>query len=104
MPGRAKGDLRGNNKDRRRRKEWMLETFGDGTTAPCHWCDAPLNYEAMTVDRHPVCGHDGGRYTRGNVVPACAACNFGRCSKCIKDDASHWRQTEWFETTARSRR
>lgn len=92
MPGRESGDLRGNNKDRRRRKEWMLSHFGDGTITPCYHCGVQLDYKSMTVDRFPVCGHDRGRYTRDNVVPACETCNYGRCSKCIDVDASCHRQ------------
>ena len=98
MPGRLKGDLRGSNKNRRARKHFLLTTFGDGVTCPCRWCGERLDYKTLTADRYPLCGHAGGRYTRDNVVPACANCNFGRCSKCIDDNASHWRQTAWFES------
>lgn len=33
------------------------------------------------VDRFPICGHDGGRYVRGNIVPSCPSCNAKRCGK-----------------------
>jgi hypothetical protein len=32
------------------------------------------------IDRIPVCGHDGGRYLRTNVAPACRDCNQARCT------------------------
>lgn len=73
-------DKRGNNKDRARRKQWLLETFGDGESCACRWCGERLTFETITADRFPLCGHDGGRYTRDNVVPSCGPCNFGRCS------------------------
>jgi hypothetical protein len=79
------GDGRGSAADRRARKAWLLSPVagfgGDGLTVPCRWCGARLGLGALTVDRWPKCGHDGGRYARGNVVPACAACNFSRCNR-----------------------
>lgn len=80
VSGRPEGDRRGNNEDRKRRRTWMLLKFGNGVNAPCHWCRKPLDFETLTVDRHPKQGRDGGRYTRDNIVPACGTCNFGRRS------------------------
>lgn len=70
-------DLRGNSKDRKRRKEWMLEEFGDGTTCVCSFpdCDEVLTFDTITADRYPLSGKEGGRYVRGNIRPACGACN-----------------------------
>jgi hypothetical protein len=70
-------DQRGNSKDRKRRKEWLLETFGDGTMAPCSFedCDTMLTFETVTADRFPLSGKEGGRYIRGNIRPACGHCN-----------------------------
>lgn len=75
-------DLRGSSYGRRARKLWLLARFGDGAMAPCAWCGRLLDYGSMEVDRFPVCGHDGGRYTRDNVVPACSSCNGTRCAAC----------------------
>lgn len=75
---RASGgpDQRGNSKDRKRRKEWLLEEFGDGTTCLCAFdCGEVLTFETVTADRHPIAGKQGGRYIRGNIRPACARCN-----------------------------
>lgn len=69
-------DQRGNNEDRRRRRQWLLDTFGDGTTAPCFSCGTRLGSETLTVDRI-VPGALGGRYTRDNIRPACHKCNVG---------------------------
>lgn len=66
---------RGNAEDRRRRKVYLLNTWGDGFTAPCVFCKAPLTFSTMTVDRFPIPGHKGGRYTRDNIRPACLSCN-----------------------------
>lgn len=89
---RSKGgpDLRGNSKDRKRRKEWMLTEFGDGTSAPCAFCGGSLTYETITADRHPIPGCKGGRYIRGNIRPACSDCNSedgGRLGAAIKAHA-----------------
>ena len=69
-------DLRGNNAARKRRKEWLLETFGDGTTCECAFeCGTTLTFETVTADRYPLSGREGGRYIRSNIRPACLACN-----------------------------
>jgi hypothetical protein len=73
-------DPRGNTHDRRVRRDWLLSAQagfgGNGRTVPCFHCGKKLR--KPTVDRFPICGHDGGRYTRDNIVPACTRCNFGR--------------------------
>lgn len=68
------GELRGNSYDRRRRKVWLLKTFGTGRSCLCHWCRKRLRFETLTVDRL-VPGEAGGRYVRRNIVPACLKCN-----------------------------
>lgn len=40
----------------------------------CHYCGRQVGAAALTMD-HVVPVARGGRSTRGNVVPACAACN-----------------------------
>lgn len=73
--GRKGGDDRGSAEDRRRRKLYLLNTWGDGFTAPCAFCKTELTFSTMTVDRFPIPGHKGGRYTRDNIRPACLSCN-----------------------------
>jgi hypothetical protein len=68
-------DKRGNVEDRRRRKLYLLNTYGDGFTVPCAFCKEPLMFSTLTVDRFPVPGRLGGRYTRDNIRPACLSCN-----------------------------
>lgn len=63
--GRRKANLR----------VWTLETYGDGTTAPCEGCGALLDDETLTLDRFPIPGKYDGTYRRGNVRPMCALCN-----------------------------
>ena len=77
-------DVRGSSEDRRRRREWMLSPEagfgGNGKTVPCNWCGRRLR--KFDIDRSPICGHDGGRYTRDNIVPSCRSCNINRCEGC----------------------
>lgn len=73
-------DPRGNTHDRRVRVDWLMSPKagfgGTGKTVPCFHCGKRLR--KPTVDRFPICGHRGGTYVRGNIVPACARCNFRR--------------------------
>lgn len=76
--GTSNTNDRGSALTRRRRKLWLLTEFGDGEWALCAFgCGTFVNFETITVDRWPVLGIDGGRYVRGNIRPACAACNYG---------------------------
>jgi 5-methylcytosine-specific restriction endonuclease McrA len=78
--GTTNRNQRGNTADRRARRQWLLDTFGDGTTAPCmiKWdghCQKVVDETTLTVDRHPVPGIDGGTYAYDNIRPACGPCN-----------------------------
>lgn len=74
--GTSNKNVTGNVYDRRRRKQWLLDTFGDGIKAPCSFgCGTELDFTTMTVDRFPVPGCEGGKYIRSNIRPACAKCN-----------------------------
>lgn len=73
---------RGSAEARRRRKRWLLATFDvdlGPELARCSFdeCDEILDFESITVDRFPVRGADGGRYTRDNIRPACSTHNCG---------------------------
>ena len=83
MAKRIGGELRGNSSDRRRRKIYLINTFGNGKNVPCFHCGRKLSYDTMEVDRHPVCGHNGGRYVKENVVPACNECNIQKCNMAV---------------------
>lgn len=72
--GTTNGNARGSAADRRRRRAWLLETFGDGVHAPCYRCGLELDDSTVTVDR-VVPGCRGGTYRRGNIRPACGPCN-----------------------------
>jgi len=67
------GNHRGNSYDRARRRQYLLDTFGDGTTAKCSHCSETLTNDTITVDRI-VPGRDGGRYVRENIQPSCFPC------------------------------
>lgn len=91
--GTTNRDDRGNVHDRRRRREWLVETFradvdtltvasqhtlplGSGVPAcRCYRCGLLLTVETVTVDRR-VPGCEGGTYwDKGNLRPACGTCN-----------------------------
>jgi hypothetical protein len=70
-------DWRGNSYDRRRRKNWLLKTYGDGTHVKCVHCGKNLTYETLTVDRKDPLG----RYTYTNIQPSCLHDNTSRGRK-----------------------
>lgn len=72
--GTTNRNARGNTTDRARRRAWLLQTYGDGTTCRCHHCMITLTDKTITVDRI-VPGVLGGRYVRDNIRPACGTCN-----------------------------
>jgi hypothetical protein len=77
--GTTNRNQRGGVADRRARRVWLVETFGDGLTVACAFgCGRMLTVDTVTVDRYPLAGVDGGRYVRGNIRPACAICNYAR--------------------------
>jgi hypothetical protein len=77
--GTTNRNARGGSDDRRVRRLWLVETFGDGLTVACAFgCGRRLTVDTVTVDRYPVAGVDGGTYARGNIRPACAMCNYAR--------------------------
>lgn len=72
--GTSNGNSSGSSYSRRRRKAWLLETFGDGYTAPCFFCEIEVDWHTLTVDRI-IPGARGGTYCRSNIRPACGPCN-----------------------------
>ena len=75
--GTTNRNVRGSSHARRNRRQWLLDTFGDGKTVRCAFagCGAVLDAETLTVDRHPIPGCQGGTYARKNIRPACQPCN-----------------------------
>lgn len=74
MATRPGGEKRGNSRDRRARKFWMLATWGNGISCPCIHCQTLLTYETVEADRIVP----GGSYRRENVQPSCRHCNASR--------------------------
>lgn len=99
--GTTNGNARGGSDDRRRRREWLVQTFradydviqiedqfrtGEFVTIPvevnggglpacrCYRCGKLLTADTLTVDRI-VPGCQGGTYARNNIRPACGTCN-----------------------------
>jgi hypothetical protein len=73
--GTTNRNVRGSSTDRRRRREWLVQTYGSNGRVLC-WrgCGAWLTVDTLTVDRL-VPGCRGGTYRRENIRPACAPCN-----------------------------
>lgn len=98
--GTTNGNARGGSDDRRRRREWLVQTYradvdvavlewahsgslpvpvlpgteGAQPACRCYRCGALLTADTLTVDRI-VPGCRGGTYRRENIRPACGTCN-----------------------------
>ena len=72
--GTSNTNVRGSAEARRRRKNYLLVTFGDGITVQCSHCPEVLTFVTLTVDRI-VPGARGGTYERRNIRPSCGPCN-----------------------------
>jgi hypothetical protein len=76
--GTSNGNSRGGSDDRARRRQYLVDTFGDGIVVDCALalpgCAGYLTVDTVTVDRI-VPGCEGGTYRRSNIRPACASCN-----------------------------
>ena len=78
----SNSNSRGSAKQRRARKQWLLDQYGDGKYAPCAMekhaasCPGRVDFDSLTVDRWPISGVDGGRYIRDNIRPAYGPCNY----------------------------
>ena len=102
--GTTNGNARGSTADRRRRREWLVETYranqdlkvkqveigGEWFDHPeevwpdydpeakpacrCYRCGCLLTVDTVTVDRI-IPGCQGGTYRRDNIRPACGPCN-----------------------------
>lgn len=93
---RAGGDKRGSNRNRRRRKVWMLATF-DPELGPANVrcrlmisdrCNGVLDYQTVTADRLDP----SGSYTHANVQPACKPCQNKQGALITRE-----RRHQWFD-------
>jgi len=82
-----RNEIKGNSVDRRRRREFLLNEFGDGHTCPCVYCGRRLTDSTLTQDKIYT-SHEGGRYRHDNLVPACEGCNKARGD-------THWENIKW---------
>lgn len=76
--GTTNTNSRGNAGDRRRRRRWLVQHFGDGEHVACflqrsRYCLWVLDETNVSPDRI-VLGADGGTYRRSNIQPACLPC------------------------------
>lgn len=70
--------MTGSSYNRRRRKQWLIDTYGNGITVVCFLgihprCRKILTIATVWVDRI-VPGCLGGTYQRDNIQPACDRC------------------------------
>lgn len=94
--GTSNSNARGNAEDRRRRREWLVETYRANVDLPdfpdaeiygsgiplghgqaacrCYRCGVLLTVDTVTADRIKP-GVEGGTYARTNIRPACGKCN-----------------------------
>lgn len=91
--GTTNGNDRGSSYERRRRREWLVQTYRadedavyyvpgpDGQpvrdarpACRCYRCGVLLTVDDITVDRI-VPGCQGGTYRRNNIRPCCGTCN-----------------------------
>lgn len=96
---RPGGEKRGNNRDRRRRKIWMLATFDKDLgpdKARCHLllsdrCQteaAVLDFHTVTADRI----NPGGTYAHPNIRPACRLCQVRQGGLITRERRETWRR------------
>lgn len=72
--GRCNTNERGNSRERRARKMFLLDRHGDGKQAPCWECGTAVTFDTMRVDRI-IPGEDGGTYRRNNIRIHCGSCS-----------------------------
>lgn len=81
-------DRRGNAEQRRRRRDRLLDQYGNGVVCPCIYCGVLLAHERgylavagrrLRIDRLEQDRlMPGGPYALWNLVPACGPCNRAR--------------------------
>jgi hypothetical protein len=91
------GDRRGSTADRRRRKQWLLDAYGNGTTVRCTHCPTLLTVTTLEADRIIP----GGSYERANILPSCGPCNKKRGNKPLDFNSTPWvKHTKEFQPHA----
>lgn len=73
--GTTNTNTRGSSYDRRRRKQWLCDEYGDGKGAPCFSCGKWLSNGPLLEADRIIPGILGGTYMRSNIRPACGQCN-----------------------------
>lgn len=75
MPrGSSNGNSRGGSKERAKRRQWLVDMYGDGVKVGCFNCDEILTVDTVTADRIKP-GALGGTYRRDNIRACCNPCN-----------------------------
>lgn len=95
---RPGGEKRGNSRDRKRRRAWLLATFDQdlGPDLARCWldlspaCQVTVTAATLTVDRI----NPDGTYRRDNIQPACRPCQItqgGVLHYMTPESRAHWR-------------
>lgn len=93
---RPGGEKRGNNRDRARRRRWLLENFDPDlgpNKARCHLfglspaCPGVVDARTLTVDRI----EPGGSYAHDNIRPACTPCQNKQGALITWEARAQWR-------------
>jgi hypothetical protein len=75
---RSNRNDRGSSYTRRRRREWLVEEYGDGEFVACFLQRSPLCLYVLDKDNvspdRQVLGVNGGSYARSNILPSCLPC------------------------------
>lgn len=72
--GTTNRNQRGGSRERRIRRAWLVNTYGDGLLVLCFFCRTALTVNTVSADRIRP-GVLGGGYARPNIRPACVGCN-----------------------------
>ncbi len=72
--GTSNKNSRGGSRARARRRQYLVDTFGDGTKVDCVHCGTTLDVNTVSSDR-VIPGALGGTYKRENLAPSCLPCN-----------------------------
>lgn len=73
--GHRNTNERGSSHQRRRRRQWLLDKYGDGTTALCQVCFTVTVDAATLIVGRIIPWIEGGTYAQDNIRPECPGCS-----------------------------
>ncbi len=97
----SNSNQRGSSYERAKRRQFLMDKYGDGEKCLCTHCGVVLTVFSVTCDRI-IPGILGGTYSRSNVRPSCLPCNSSHGGKMAsllkvttKVPSSLWRGVSW---------